>query len=369
MSIPQIEIQLIASIIAIACALPGVFLVLRKIALMSDALSHAILLGIVLGFFLVKDLSSPLLIIGAALIGLLLVSSVELLSKTRLVPQDAAIGLIFPALFSLAVLLISRYAGNVHLDTDAVLLGELAFAPFNRLTLFGLDFGPRALYSGSGILLLNLLFIFLFYKELKLATFDEGLSATLGFSPDLIHYSFMAIVSITAVGAFDSVGSILVVALMIAPPASAYLLTDSLRKMLLLSALFGLIGAVCGYWAAHFFDVNIAGSIATFCGGIFAVVYIAAPERGIIAGIIRKKRQHFEISITMLLVHLLHHEGTELENIECKVPELPTHLNWQSPIMFHIIQSAIERNLITKHRSLLKLTDRGRERARNAMIK
>src|SRR5690554_5755964 len=177
MSLPQIEIQLIAAVVAVACALPGVFLVLRRMALMSDAISHAILPGIVLAFFVTQDLTSPLLVVAAALTGVIMVGLVELLNRTRLVREDAAIGLVFPALFSVGVILISRFADNVHLDTDAVLLGELAFAPFNRLVVLGYDLGPQALFVMSGILLLNLLFIVLFYKELKLVAFDAGLAA------------------------------------------------------------------------------------------------------------------------------------------------------------------------------------------------
>jgi manganese/zinc/iron transport system permease protein len=195
MTMPQIEIQLVAAVVAVTCSLPGVFLILRRMAMMSDAISHSILLGIVLAFFVTKDISSPFLIIAAALTGVLTVSLVELLNRTGLVRQDAAIGLVFPLLFSIGVILISRYAGKVHLDTDAVLLGEIAFAPFNRLEMFGYDLGPKAFYLMSGILMLNLLFIIFFYKELKLATFDAGLAAVLGFSPGLIHYGLMALVS------------------------------------------------------------------------------------------------------------------------------------------------------------------------------
>ncbi|RPI22088.1 MAG: metal ABC transporter permease, partial [Chloroflexota bacterium] len=230
MTLPQIEIQMIAAVVAAACALPGVFLVLRRMTMMSDAISHTVLLGIVIGFFLTEDLNSPLLVIGAALTGVFTVSLVELINRTRLVREDTAIGLVFPALFSIAVILISRFAGDVHLDTDAVLLGELAFAPFDRFTPFGVDIGPVAFYLMVGILLLNLVFIVVFYKELKLATFDAGLAAALGFFPGLLHYGLMTIVSITAVGAFETVGSILVVALMVAPPVTAFLLTDSLPR-------------------------------------------------------------------------------------------------------------------------------------------
>jgi manganese/zinc/iron transport system permease protein len=216
MTTTQIEIQLIAAVVAAACALPGVFLVLRRMAMLSDAISHTVLLGIVIAFFIAGSLESPLLIMGAAAMGVLTVSLVELLNRTKLVKEDAAIGLVFPALFSIAVILISRYARGVHLDVDAVLLGELAFAPFDRIQFLGLDM-PTSLAVMGGILLINILFIGFFYKELKIATFDPGLAATLGFSPVLIHYGLMSLVSITAVGAFDAVGSILVVALMIAP--------------------------------------------------------------------------------------------------------------------------------------------------------
>ena len=231
----DLDILLIAMTVAAACALPGVFLVLRRTALMSDAISHAMLLGIVLAFFVTEDITSPFLVLAAALTGLLTVMLVELLHSTRRVRMDAAIGLVFPALFSLAVILISRYAGNVHLDTDAVLLGELAFAPFRRLVVFGVDIGPRNLYVMLGILLLNVVFFTALYKEMKLTTFDAGLAAALGFAPQLLHYAFMFLVSVTAVGSFDAVGAILVVALMIAPPSAAYLLTDRLPAMIGLS--------------------------------------------------------------------------------------------------------------------------------------
>ncbi|MCP4685104.1 MAG: metal ABC transporter permease, partial [bacterium] len=198
MTTAQIEIQLIAAVVAAACALPGVFLVLRRMALLSDAISHAILLGIVLAFFVVEDLASPILIAAAATTGLFTVLLVELLNRTRLVREDASIGLVFPVLFSIGVILISRYAGDVHLDTDAVLLGELAFAPFNRFELGGVDLGPIALWLMGGVLAFNVAVIVMFFKEFKLVSFDTGLASALGFSPMIIHYLLMTQVSITA---------------------------------------------------------------------------------------------------------------------------------------------------------------------------
>ena len=195
----------IAIIVAVACSLPGVFLVLRKMAMMTDAITHTVLLGIVIAFFITHDLSSPLLIVGSALMGVLTVFLIELLNSTKLVSEDSAIGVVFPLLFSIAIIIITRFAGNVHLDTDAVLLGELAYAPFNRLYLFGRDLGPKAIYSMGTILLINLIFIVLFFKELKIVTFDPALATILGFSPPIIHYTLMTLVSVTAVGALNGV--------------------------------------------------------------------------------------------------------------------------------------------------------------------
>ena len=324
----DVEIVLIAVVTAVAAALPGVFLVLRRMALVSDAISHSILPGIVVAFFVVRDLTSPLLLVAAAATGVLTVALIELLKRSRLVHEDAAIGLVFPALFSLGVILISRHAGNVHLDTDAVLLGELAFAPFDRLVIAGVDVGPTALWSMGGILLLNLVFIAALAKELKLATVDPDLAALLGFSPALIHYSLMAVVSVTAVGAFNAVGSILVVALMIAPPATAYLLVERLVPMLWLSAGVAAASAAAGFGVAYVLDVSIAGAMATMCGAAFALALALAPRRGLLSQVRRRRAQRLEFGMRMLLVHLLNHECRPEADEECRLRGLHRHLGW-----------------------------------------
>jgi manganese/zinc/iron transport system permease protein len=363
----SIEIQIIAVLVAVACALPGVFLVLRRMAMMSDAISHTVLLGIVLGFFALGTLESPLLILTAAAMGVITVSLVELLLKTRLVRQDAAIGLVFPALFSIAVILISRFARGVHLDVDAVLLGELTFVPFDRIDIGGIDI-PRAMLVMGVILLLNVLFISLFYKELKLTTFDAGLAVALGFSPTLIHYGLMVMVSVTAVGAFDAVGSILVVALMIAPPAAAYLLTDRLSRMLLYSAALGAAGAIGGYWLARGLDANIAGAIATVLGVEFLAVFLLAPERGLIAQAARRARQRWEFAQTALAIHLLNHENTPNMAAECRVDHLHYHLKWEPNFAGAVVEQAERGGLIQRRNGDLWLTNHGRERARVALV-
>jgi len=266
-----------------------VFLVLRKMAMMTDAITHTILLGIIGVFLLVHDLNSPLLIVGAALVGLLTVYLVELVTKTKLVSEDSAIGIVFPLLFSIAIILISRYAGKVHIDTDSVLLGEIAFAPFNRMKIFGVDIGAKAMYSMGVILIINLALVIIFFKELKLSVFDSKLAAVLGFSPILIEYGLMASVSVTVVGAFEAVGSILVIAFMIGPPITAYMLTDNLKLMIGLSAGIGAINAILGFFIANAYDVSIAGSMALMTGISFIIVFIFAPRRGLFTVIRRRK--------------------------------------------------------------------------------
>ena len=353
----QIEIQLIACLVAIACAIPGTFLVLRKMAMISDAISHSILPGIVIGFFLTEELNSPWLILLAALSGIVTVVLVEYIQKTGLVKEDTAIGLVFPALFSIGVILIAKNANDVHLDVDAVLLGELTFAPYDRILMNGIDLGPKALWVISTILLITLFLLFAFFKELKLSTFDKSLAATLGFSPVIMHYGLMSVASITTVGAFDAVGAILVVALMIAPPAIAYLLTNDLKKMLILSVIFGIVAAISGYWLSHWLDASIAGSMSTTLGILFLIVYLFAPDKGLISVLHRQKRQKIEVQLLTFLLHLQNHEETSERHIN----HLNEHINWGAIRSKSVLELALKNNMIFIESDIISLTKKGRE--------
>jgi manganese/zinc/iron transport system permease protein len=218
------------------------------------------------------------------------------------------------------------------------------------------------------ILLLNLAFILVFYKELKVATFDAGLAAALGFSPGLIHYGLMGLVSVTAVGAFNAVGSILVVALMIAPPAAAYLLTDSLPRMILLSALIGIVSAISGFWAAILLDANIAGSMATASGLIFLVVFLAAPGRGLAAIARRRTRQRREFAGRMLAIHLLNHEGTPEEARESEIAHVEETLRWKEGFARSVVGYSVKRGLVLVQDGRLRLTEKGREFAGRSVV-
>lgn len=364
------DIQILAVVTAVACALPGAFLVLRRMSMMTDAVSHVLLLGIVIAFLVIRDLHSPLLLAGAALSGIATVAIVEFLQRTKLVKEDAAIGLVFPALFSIGVILVSVNVRNIHLDTDAVLLGEIILAPLNRYDAAGFDLGPKATVRMVAVLILNVAFIALFYKELKLATFDPRLAESLGFRPQLMHYILMTLVSITAVAAFDAVGSVLVVALFIVPAATAYLLTDRLSIMLVLSAILAGGGSLLGFRATlRFENANVPGALATMFGIMFAAVLVFAPKRGLLSAALRHYRQRREFLQTMLTIHLLNHEGTPEQADECRLAGLHEHLRWQPQQVERVVSWAKRDGLVELRGEQLALTPAGRDRARELFEK
>jgi manganese/zinc/iron transport system permease protein len=363
----QLDIQLIGAVTAAACAIPGVFLILRRMAMLTDAIGHAVLFGIVVAFFAVENLNSPLLIVGAALAGLLTVSLVELLERSGRVRADAATGIVFPLLFGIGVIAVSKYAESVHLDVDAVLLGELAFAPFSRLEIGGTDLGPQALWVMLAVLTLNVIFVTLFYKELKLATFDSALAATLGFAPGLVHYLLMTSVSITTVGAFQAAGAVLIVAFIVGPPATAFLLTRNLGRMLVLAVSIGAGSAVLGYWVAYLIDSSIAGAMAMTIGAVFLVTLLLSPDQGVVASARRRLRQRWEFAQTMLVIHLFQHEGLPEEAVENRREHLHEHLQWTEERARDVVARAERSGLITASNGSLHLTPTGRARAREGI--
>lgn len=269
-----VQLLITSLLTAAACALPGTFLVLRGTSFMSDALGHGILLGIVLAFLIIQKIHSPLIFIGAIFTGLATVTCIELLIKTKRVNNDAAIGIIFPLVFSIAVILINLFASSIHLDIDAVMLGELAFTPLHQYSICNIQIGSYAAIIMSIILLINIIVIAINFKALQIVTFDPDYACMLNFKPHLTNYIIMTITCLTIVGAFECAGAILVVAFMIIPPATAYLITNRLHNMLIVSVFMGMIGATTGCIVAHVCNVSIAGSIATINGIWFAAILL-----------------------------------------------------------------------------------------------
>lgn len=361
----QIEILMIGIIVAVSCSLLGVFLVLKKMAMMSDAITHTILLGIVLAFFITNDLSSPWLIVGASLMGVVSVYLIESLQRTKLLSEEASIGVVFPFIFSIAILLITHYAGSVHLDTDSVLLGELSFAPFDRMNVFGISL-PVSFVIMSVILLINISFIAVFFKELKLSSFDPLLAAVLGFSPVLIHYGLMTLISVTAVGSFNVVGSILVISFMIGPPLTANLITNDMKRLLLVSVIFAIINATIGFILAFGLDVSISGSMAVITGLSFALTYLFTPNDGILSTLKLRKEQRRDFSELLILFHLMNHEKDDDYDDECGVETIHEHLNWSSAEVARIIKPLLQKREISMSNNVYRLSDEGRLRGHQA---
>ncbi|NLC66607.1 MAG: metal ABC transporter permease [Clostridium sp.] len=350
-----LEIQLIAIITAMACSLVGVFLIIRNMAMVSDAITHTVLLGIVIGFFITKNINSPLLIIFAAIMGVITVVAIESLQNTKLLSTDASTGVVFPFFFSIAIILISKFAGSVHLDVDAVLLGELAFAPFNRLILFGVDIGPIALYTSLVMLLINLIFIYIFYKELQINSFDVILGSLLGFTPLLIHYLLMTLVSMTTVVAFETAGSILVIAFMVGPAITARLITDDLKKIIGSSLIFSIFNAIIGYQIAYYFDVSIAGSMAVITGLTFLVVSLFSKKSGVIVSVRNYYKQQRYYYRLILMYQLTHHE----KNIT--LDDLLEHISWDEPKKRKVLKECINLGWIDLQNNRVNLTKEGNE--------
>ncbi len=459
---PQHTATIIGTLIAVSGAVLGTFLLLRGMSLTSDAISHTVLLGIVVAFLVLTtffnqepDLSSPWLIIGAALAGVATVVLTEAIYRSGLVKQDAALGLAFPLLFALAVIIVSRYVQDVHMDEDAVMIGEigvawadtnshcfdncetvtitaddpraeiarqctncreLAISPRDEQAEFAerctncgeyspaqawqaglvenepvLVFWPKSITVMLLIAIISVLFVILFFKELKLSTFDPALAAALGFRPTLLHYALMVTVSLVAVGAFQAVGSILVIAFFIIPPAAAYLLTDNLARMLLFSSLIGAAGAYFGYDLARgsflgLFQVDsiLAGLNNVFSLGLleewnssisasmvlmifffFCAAWIFSPKYGLVSTMLRRRSQQQSFENQIVLAHINNHEGTSSEHEELAVESLYHHFRWSPRKTKRLLNQLQTGNYIHVLQNEVHLTSKGKNRVQN----
>ncbi len=455
---PQHTAIIIGTFIAISGALLGTLLLLRGMALTSDAISHTVLLGIVVSFIVMTrllnqepDASSPWLIIGAAGAGVATVVLTELIYRSGLVRQDAALGLAFPLLFAISIILISRFVEDVHLDEDAVMVGEIGIAWANTnshciencetVTITPEDeranltrqctncrelgisprdegaefreictncgtyspgqawqaglltqepvliFWPKSITVTAVMALLTMGFVTLFYKELKLASFDAALAKALGFRPGVLHYALMVLVSLVAVGAFDAVGSILVIAFFIIPPATAYLLTDRLAVMLALSAVIGSAGAYFGYDLARGnflgmiqigdvlallnrtfgmdlveqWNSSISASMVLMIFFFFLLGWVLSPKYGVISTLIRRANQRRRFDNHVVLGHIYNHQHTAAAIEELRADHLYKHFRWSQARMTRVMTRLRAANLIRTVNNMVQLTPHGEE--------
>ena len=274
--------MLTASLVGLSCSVIGVLLILRRMAMMADAISHTVLLGIVVAFLVTRQLAGVHMLVGAIMAGLLTAVLVQWL-HSRGVQQEASIGIVFTTLFAVGVVLIATKVGNAHLDVQHSLMGEITFIPWETIHLPWIGSVPEAVVMLTLVLIFIVAVIIAFYKEWKITSFDPALAASLGIPVVLMHYMFMSLVSVTTVAAFDAVGAILVVAMLITPAAAAYLWTDRLSVMFVLSAIFGVLSAFAGYYAAVWLDTSISGSMAFATGVVFMISFLCSPKHGILA--------------------------------------------------------------------------------------
>ena len=357
----MIESLYILIITSLACAVLGVFLVLRRLSMVSDAISHSVLLGIVIGYFVTKDIGSVLLIIGASIFGVLTTVCIELLIKSKRVTEDASVGIIFPLFFSIAVILITRYARNVHLDTEVVLIGEIILAPLHRINFLGLSL-PKALIQMSFVLLINIVFIAVFFRKLKISSFDPVYAGVAGIAGAGLYYVFMALVSFTAVSAFESVGAILTISFFISPAASAYLISKDLKITIFLAAVYAVVNSCIGYFLAVKFNVSMSGMCALVSGLTFMIT-IAVYPGGIITKMIRYIKNKNRFSRELLILHIDNHTGKKNALGELGYSTIREHIAWSDSKLKYVLDKLIKKGYVyrAKERGVYSLTETGKK--------
>lgn len=282
-------IILVGALVASSCSVLGCFLIVRKMTLIGDAISHSVLPGIVLAFLITGTRDSVPMMIGAAALGLLTVFLIQLF-QTSGVQSDAAIGIVFTSLFAIGIVLVSLYTKQIDFDLDHVLYGEIAYTPWNTISIGGVEAGPRAVWIVGSCFILNLILIFLFFKQLKLVSFDPSLAAAMGIPVLFFHYLLMGLVSLTTVASFDSVGSILVVGMLIIPAATAYLLSERLSRMIIVSIGIGILSSIIGYYSATILDASISGCMVGAAASLFALAFLFSPSNGVISRLLKQRR-------------------------------------------------------------------------------
>ncbi|HVV98969.1 MAG TPA: metal ABC transporter permease [Planctomycetaceae bacterium] len=353
---------LIASLANVSCALLGCHLVLRRMSLLGDTISHAVLPGIVVAALLTGRIAGLPILAGAAVIGLMTVVLLRLLQGKGQVPEDAGMGVLFTSFFSLGVILLTQFAGNVDLDTECVLYGEILSVPQDVVLIGGQEI-PRALLSLGPVFVLTVGFVTLFWKELKLLAFDPALTEALGFSPTMLHYVFMGMVSVVVVASFEAVGSILVIAMLIVPAATAQLLTDRLKLMLGWAAAGGVLAAVLGYAGALYWNTSAAGMMAVAAGVQFVLALVFGPY-GMLARGVRGLRFRLRILREDVLAAVYRAEEVQGPNTGLSLAECAEIVHG-GRLFWLTMPWLLRKNSFEMRQGRLTLTDQGRRRAQS----
>ena len=353
---------------AVSASLLGTFLILRRMSLLGDAISHAVLPGLAAAFFISQSRSSLPMFIGAVLVGLLTALFTEWIRGVGKVDEGASMGVVFTSLFALGLVMIVQAADQVDLDPGCVLYGAIELTPLNTWWIGSWEV-PRVVVVLSMVTLINLLFVLLFFKELKISAFDPSLSTTSGIPAWLMHYLLMMLVAVTAVASFESVGNILVVAMLVVPPAAAYMLTDRLGVMLLLGAVIGSIAAVLGHLSAlyvpHWFgfrSTSTAGMMAVMIGLLFIIAATLSPSHGILIRYLRRQSLSWRI-LREDIIGLLYRVEERSETSQTTKPWISEVL-FAKPAAVSIAAGWLRwQGLVKSIDNQIRLTSEGRQRA------
>ncbi|MCH2139345.1 MAG: metal ABC transporter permease [Phycisphaerales bacterium] len=357
---------------AMACALPGAQLVLRRRSMMGDAISHAVLPGVAIAF-LITATSDPLVMLaGAILIGILTTVLIDLVQRAGRTEIGASMGIVFTTLFALGLVLIRVFADDVLIDPHVVIYGSIELSYLDQVSLWGWSV-PRGAVVNGGSLLINVTLFLIFYKELKLTAFDEPLAAAMGFRPRLVQGVLMAMTAATAVAAFETVGSILVVAMIIVPGATAWLLTDRYGPMLIWTLVIAVLAAGLGHVAAlivpgwfGFEGMSTAGSMAVMSGVLFAVAWICAPRQGRIAAWHRRSRLSQRIAMEDILGLLYRYEErADSDAPGLTIADMRSALTSSPSLIRRAFRRVRHAGQVDVDGDVLKLTDSGRTAARS----
>jgi manganese/zinc/iron transport system permease protein len=284
-----IWIALMGFFVACACGLVGNYLMLRRMALVGDAISHSVLPGLAIAFLITKTRNSSAMFAGALVAGIATTLLIEVIHKKSRVKHDSAIGIAFTSLFAIGVILVTLFADKVDLDQECVLYGEIAFVPQKAATtLFGVVLGPEPVVTMGIVALCTIILIGLFYKQLLVSSFDPGLASSLGINPGVAHYLLMCWLSVVVVSAFESVGAILVIAMLILPGATASLLQNRLPGIMLLTCLHAAISSALGIHIGYWLNCSMAGAMVMTGTFLFVLAWFFSPEQGLL----RRWRRH-----------------------------------------------------------------------------
>lgn len=264
-------IILCACLVAFNGALLGSFLMLKKMSMIGDALSHSVLPGIVIAFLITQEHSSFLGLLLAAGFGLVAVFIMNALSKPGGFQKDAAIGISYTALFSIGIILISSYAKNADIDVECVLFGDIGTVPYSKKISIGTWEIPQPISLLAGFTIINALIILKGIKGFSISSFDPLLATSLGVSILIWDYLLLGLASVNTVFSFDAVGAIMVISTLVIPSGFAHLFCNRIKNFLGLACIFAITCSIAGYYISLVFNINIVAGISTLMGIVFIV--------------------------------------------------------------------------------------------------